>query len=56
MNVTVNDIGFAAYCTNCGLVVFGQAKPTGHRRLAGCPSCDKQSWMAVEVPEDEIDV
>ena len=42
--------GFVSQCNNCGVLVAVPGSATGHRRLAGCPSCDKQSWHRVELP------
>ena len=37
-------------CNFCGLIAVQQHGSTGHKRLAGCPSCDKQSWSEQTLP------
>jgi uncharacterized paraquat-inducible protein A len=41
---------FVSQCNYCGLLVCVPGSATGHRRLAGCPSCDKQSWSRQSLP------
>jgi len=37
-------------CNYCGLIAVQHHDSTGHKRLAGCPSCDKQSWTKQTLP------